>query len=128
MLACATLPETAVAQSVHEVGRPRPARPVHQPTYTIRDAVIAGIEIPSAGSGVIHTYVRFTVRAPGNRNYAMLWTYFGPGAQFIPPVRSVCRIAFHYEADFAREADFSRPLMVVDEFDCDAGRAGQNRP
>jgi hypothetical protein len=127
-LACATLPEIAAAQSIYEVGRPMPDRSVHQPTYTVRDGVIAGIEIPAFGSGILHTYVAFTVRAPGNHSYAMLWTYGGPGAQFIPPIGSGCQIAFHYEADFAREADFSRPRMVVDEFDCDTGRAGQDRP
>ena len=127
-LAGALLPNAAAAQSVYEVGRPIPRTPVHQPTYTIWDGVISGFAIPKFGSGVLHTYIAFTVRAPGNHDYAMLWTYFGPGAQFVPPVGSVCRIAFHYEADFARETDFSRPKMIVDEWDCDTGRAGQDRP
>ena len=127
-LACALLSGPAAAQSVYEVGRPIPRAPVHQPTYTVRDGVIAGIEIPSVMSGFDHTYINFTVRAPGNHRYAMLWTYLGPGAQFVPPIGSVCRIAFHYEADFGRETDFSRPKMIVDEWDCDSGRAGQDRP
>jgi hypothetical protein len=125
LLASAT---AAAAQSVYEPGRPPPARPVHQPTYRVHDGVIAGLDIPSAGSGTFQVYVTLTVSAPGNHRYAMYWTYLGQGAQFIPRIGSICQIDFHYEAAFGRETDYGRPRMVVDTLDCDSGQAGQDRP
>jgi hypothetical protein len=95
--------------------------------YTIRDAEVTAIVVPSAGSGIFHFLVVAQLRGPGPAFYEASWTYFG-GDQFIPRVGSVCTFAARYGMTGTpgpgspRPAGITPATLLVEGYACDTGQ------
>jgi hypothetical protein len=91
---------------------------------TVEGAVVTRVSALPAPSGTFRTFVSIGMRFPGGTVHTIHQPYFGE-TQFVPGVRSICSVSFHYEpfptAPNGR-LDYMRPAMVADSMACDTGR------
>lgn len=91
---------------------------------TVQGAVVTRVSALPAPSGTFRTFVSIDMRFPGGGIQTIRQPYFGE-PQFVPRVRSICAVSFHYEpfpSGPRARLDYQRPAMVADSMACDTGR------